>query len=265
MGKSIGIISLKGGVGKTSVVVGLGAALAQFGKKVLLVDGNFSSPNIGLHLKMLDPEVTIHDVLSRNSNFQDSIHVYEDLFHFIPANLFNEKEINPLNLRNRLKDVKREYDIILIDSSPALNDETLAAMLASDELFAVTTPDYTTLATTIKAIKEAKSRGTPIKGLVLNKVHNKKFELSTKNIEDTAELPIMAVIPYDVNILRAQANFIPSVVYNPGSDASREFKKFAAVLVGKRYTPFTLRDLFRTHSPKSQDINREIYYKSIFD
>ena len=59
MGKTIGVISLKGGVGKTTAVVALGSALADFGKKVLLVDGNFSAPNLGLHLDLFDTEKTI--------------------------------------------------------------------------------------------------------------------------------------------------------------------------------------------------------------
>ena len=63
-GKIIGIISLKGGVGKTSSVANLGAVLAsEFNKKVLVVDANFSAPNLGLHLGLVEPKVTIHDVL----------------------------------------------------------------------------------------------------------------------------------------------------------------------------------------------------------
>jgi len=51
MGKTIGIISIKGGVGKTTTVSALGAALAnEFDKKVLLIDANFSAPNLALHL-----------------------------------------------------------------------------------------------------------------------------------------------------------------------------------------------------------------------
>jgi len=63
-GKIIGVISLKGGVGKTTTVANLGASLAKdFNKKVLVVDANFSAPNLGLHLGLVDPKTTIHDVL----------------------------------------------------------------------------------------------------------------------------------------------------------------------------------------------------------
>ena len=59
MGKTIGIVSLKGGVGKTTVVAALGGALSRLGKKTLVVDGNLSSPNLGLHLNIVNPERTL--------------------------------------------------------------------------------------------------------------------------------------------------------------------------------------------------------------
>ena len=155
MGKSIGILSLKGGVGKTSVVVALGDALAHFGKKVLLIDGNLSAPNLGLHLNIIDPEVTLQDVLSREKNLNDSIHKLER-FDIIPASIFSRKEISPLNLRNKVNILKKRYDVVIIDSPPSLNEEALATILASDEILVVATPDYSTLGTTIKTINHAR-------------------------------------------------------------------------------------------------------------
>ncbi len=262
MGKTIGIVSLKGGVGKTSSVIALGDAIANFGKKVLLVDANFSAPNIGLHLNIIDPEVTIHHVLNRTANIKEAIHKLDN-FDIIPASMFNKLQINPLKLRDKIKNIKKKYDVVLIDSSPALNEETLAVMLASDKLFVVTTPDYSSLSTTLKAVKLAKQRGVPISGLILNKVYNKDFELSLDNIEETAEVPVMAVIPYDVNMLKSLSNFTPSVTYRPNSEASVEYKKLAAVLIGEKYYPKRFKDLFRI-TPKRQEINREIFYKRVF-
>src|SRR3989344_485492 len=129
MGKVIGILSLKGGVGKTSIVVSLGGALASLGKKVLLVDANFSSPNLGLHLNILNPETTIHHVMANDSNISEAIHE-NDVFDVIPASSYFKRQISPLRLKYKLSQLKRKYDIILIDSSPALNEETLAAMIA---------------------------------------------------------------------------------------------------------------------------------------
>ncbi|MEK6906560.1 MAG: AAA family ATPase [Nanoarchaeota archaeon] len=263
MGKVIGIVSLKGGVGKTSVVSSLGAAIADLGKKVLLVDGNLSAPNLGLHFNIVNPEATLHHVFDRSVNIRKTIHELEK-FDLIPASLSYKGNINPLKLKDNISQLKREYDIILIDSSPTLNDETLAVMLASDAVIVVTTPDIPTLSTTIKAIKLAKQRGTPIYGLILNKIHNKDFELSIGDIERTSNVPVLAIIPHDVNVLRSLSEFKPYSTYKPKSDGSIEFKKLASTLLGERYSQRKFKDFFYNSTPKRSEINREIFYDRIF-
>lgn len=263
MGKSIGILSLKGGVGKTSVVVALGDALAHFGKKVLLIDGNLSAPNLGLHLNIIDPEVTLQDVLSREKNLNDSIHKLER-FDIIPASIFSRKEISPLNLRNKVNILKKRYDVVIIDSPPSLNEEALATILASDEILVVATPDYSTLGTTIKTINHVRRRGTKINGLILNRVYDQNFEISLEDIEKTLDVPIMAVIPHDVEILRAQSHFIPVTSHKPNSEGSIEFKKLAAALIGEKYQQSGFRRFLRI-TPSKSDINRELFYKRVFE
>lgn len=263
MGKTIGIVSLKGGVGKTSVVVALGGALSRLGKKALLVDGNLSSPNLGLHLNIIDPEKTLHDVLNRNAKVREAIQSYPG-FDVLPASVFNSIEVNPLKLKDHLKNIKKSYDVILIDSSPSLNEETLGTMLASDEILVVTTPDHPTMSTSLKAAKLAKQRGTPISGIIMNKVHKKDFELSIGDIESTLEIPVLAVIPYDINVLRALSNMEPSTFFKPNSEGSQEILKLAASLTGEKYKKNPFVNFFGNLFPTRQDINREIFYKRVF-
>jgi len=263
MGKTIGVLSLKGGVGKTSVVVSLGAALSEIGKKVLLIDTNFSAPNLGVHLNLIDPEITIHHILDRSANPKEAIQKVANL-DIIPASIFWNKQINYLKLKDKIKSLKKIYDVILLDSSPALNDETLATMNASDELIVVTTPDYLSLVNAIKAIKEARQKGAPIIGLVLNKVFEKKFELSINDIEKTLDVPVLAVIPHDINFLKSLSEFTPYTIYKPRSRGTDEYKKLASTLVGEKYKPFTFRTLKWWVSPSRPDINREIFYERIF-
>lgn len=264
MGKTIGIISLKGGVGKTSVVAALGDAIAGFDKKVLLVDGNLSAPNLGLHFNIVDPEVSLHHVLAREARPSDAVHSLER-FDMIPASLFAKLNFSPLKLKDRIRYLKNSYDVILLDSSPALNEETLGVMLASDEILVVTTPDHPTLTNTMKAVKFAKQRGTPIIGIVLNKVYDKNFELSIKDIENGTDVPVMAVIPHDINVLKALSEFKSSVSYKPKSKASDEYKRLAATLIGEKYKPPKLKRFGRWINPKKQDVNRQLYYESAFE
>jgi septum site-determining protein MinD len=265
MAKTVGIVSLKGGVGKTSSVVELGTALSNIGKKVLMVDANFSAPNLGLHLNIINPEKTLHDVMENVASVKDAIYVFNDQFHVLPSSTFHPSEIVPLKLRDKLKNVKKNYDVVLIDSSPSINDETLATMLASDELLVVTTPDYSTLSMTLKAVKDAKKRGVPISGLILNNVYKKDFELSLENIEETTEVPVMAVIPHDINVPRAQSKFLPLMDFKPKSEVADEFMRLASTLVGEKHTPKKMSVLLRSFNPPKQDINREVYYHRIFN
>lgn len=263
MGKTIGVISLKGGVGKTSVVSSLGAALADFGRKVLLVDGNFSAPNLGQHLDVINPKFTIHHVLHGTVNPRDAVHRL-NYFDLIPASMFYRSAVNPLKLRDKLKYFKKHYDAILLDSSPALNNETLGVMNASDSLLVVTTPDHPTLSATLKASKFAKQKGTPIDGLILNKVHKKNFELSLDDIERTTEIPVLAVIPHDIEMLKSLSEMIPYTKHRPKSKGSDEFHNLAAALIGGRYKPMRMKRFWKWINPQKQDINRLVFYRSAF-
>lgn len=263
MGKSIGVISLKGGVGKTSTVVALGSAIANFDKKVLLVDGNLSAPNLGMHFKIIEPEKTLHHVLDREVQAKEAVHGLDNL-DVLPASIFTKKDLNPLKLKDRMNHLKRKYDYVLYDSSPSLGDETLGVMLASDSLLVVTTPDHPTLSTTIKAVNAAKERGTNIHGLIINKVHNKNFEIPLEHIEQTLEVPVLAVIPHDLNILKALSNFKSSVDYSPKSKASEEYKKLAAALLGQKYKSSKLKRFFKWINPKKEEVNRLVLYQSMF-
>ncbi len=263
MGKTIGVISLKGGVGKTSIVCALGYAFSSLGKKVLLIDGNLSAPNLGMHLDLFDPKITLHSILQRKANPIEAVYSLDD-FDVLPAGVFENSKVEPLLLKNRVSSLKKNYDVILIDSSPRLDNETLAVMLASDELIAVTTPDFPTLGMTIKAVKLARQRGTPVIGLILNKVYKKNFELSLKDIEETLELPVLAVIPHDVSVLRALSEFEPSTKKNPYSKATEEYLKLASVLIGEKYKRNGIQKFLRWGNPGKQEINRIIYYENLF-
>ena len=260
MGKVYGVISIKGGVGKTTAVSNLGAALANvFHKTVLVVDANFSAPNLGLHLGVLNVDRTLHDVLSGKCWMENVIYDTEHGFHLVPSALRGSGKIKHMELKKYIKKVKEYYDIVLIDSSPNLNQEILATMAASDELLVVTTPDYPTLSSTMHAVKIAKRKKTPITGLILNKVYNKNFELTLEDIEEAADAPVLAVLPHDMKVLEALSETKPAALHAPKSDAVVEYCKLAASLVGEDYKDPRLfqRMLGSLREKQKQEVNRE--------
>jgi MinD-like ATPase involved in chromosome partitioning or flagellar assembly len=266
MGKTVGIIAIKGGVGKTTTTLNLGATLAkEFGKKVLLVDANFSAPNLGLHLGIAEQEKTLHHVLLKRADFKEAIFEYNENLHILPGALIGRK-IHPALLKEKLKKIKDKYDIVLLDSSPSLNEEILATMIASDKLLVVTSPDHPTLSATMRAVRLAKQKHTPISGLILNKVKNKKFELSLEEIEEAAETPVIAVLPDDVKMLEALSETKHIADHSPNREIAHEYKKLAACILGEDYADqrfmAKLKKLFRKDVPR-QEVNR-LHLKSHF-
>jgi pilus assembly protein CpaE len=176
----------------------------------------------------------------------------------IPGALAGRK-INPYLLKEKLKQIKDKYDIILIDSSPALNEEILSTMIAAEKLFVVTSPDYPTLSTTMHAVRIAKQKKIPIAGLILNKVRNKKFELTLHDIEEATGVPVVAVIPDDIKMLEALSKTKHIADHAPKRSIVYEYRKLAACMVGEHYTDSRfvekLKRYFSKDLPK-EEINR---------
>lgn len=265
MTKTIGVISIKGGVGKTTVTTNLGAVLAnEFNKKVLVVDANFSAPNLGLHLGVVKPEKsTVHDVVLGKVKPEKATYIHDAGFHFMPGSLVASGKVDVFALKKKLRQFKKNYDVVLLDSSPTLNSEILATMVAADELLVVTSPDYPTLSCTIRAIKLAKQKNTPITGLVLNKRRGRNFELSLSDMEDLSNVPVLAVLPDSDKVLEALANATPASLYEPKHDLGVEYRKLGACLIGEKYNDprisAKLKGLFK--GPEREEINREVLYK----
>lgn len=233
-GKIFGIIALKGGVGKTTVVSNLGTSLARdYGKKVLMIDANFSTPHLGLHLGLLAPKYTLHHVLNDNHSIFEAIYQHELGFHIIPGKLA-PFQTNVLGLRDKLEELREIYDVILIDSSPSLNEEMYATMAASDELLVVSSPDYPTLSSTIHAISVADTKEAKIRGIVINKAYKKKFELSKKDVEDASGSKVLSVVPENFRVLSALSRMNPVVVNFPRQNVSVEYKRLAGLLVDEK-------------------------------
>ncbi len=263
MGKIIGLLAIKGGVGKTTISAALASDLANhYHKKVLLIDANFSAPNLGLHMDIIEPEKTIHHVLDRKVRIENAIQRKYGV-DVIPGDYVYNKPLNYLKLKDRIKRIKNNYDFIILDSSPSLNEEVLSTMLASEALFVVTTPDYPTLSCTLKAAKLAKQRGKPIAGLILNKVKMPKYEISMKEIEESSDIPIVAKIPDDKTAIKSVFTRIPIPIYNKRSKFSKEINRLSSAIThNKEKKPF-----FRRIFPfrfKREEVNRELLKESFY-
>ena len=236
MGTVLGVVSAKGGVGKTTTVANLGVALAkEFKKNVLAVDGNITAPNLALYLEMVRPPVTIYDVLEKNIPITHAIFSHNSGLDVVPGSIRELETINTDNLGYAIGTVRDQYDLVLLDSGPSVGDDVLSVLKASDELLIVTVPEFLIVATTYKTVNLARTLGKPIRGIILNKVRGKKYEMTKEEIEETVGLPVIGVIREDSKIRESVNHGFSVIEQFPKSRASREFKALAANLMGEDY------------------------------
>ena len=112
--KIIGLLSGKGGVGKTTTSINVSAALNHFGKKVVVVDANVTTPNVGLHLGVPIVPVTLHDVLKGSHKIHDAVYQHKSGTLVVPASiaLHDLKNLNPNKLTKHIEDLKQSVEII---------------------------------------------------------------------------------------------------------------------------------------------------------
>ncbi len=266
MTKTLGFISLKGGVGKTTLSAAVATHLSNtYHKKVLLVDANFSAPNLGLHMDIVSPQKTIHDVLL-GDGISSAIH-HQYGVDVIPGNFLNNKEINPMLLKDRIGHIKKDYDFVVLDSSPSLNDEMLATIIASDHLFAVSTPDYPTLSCTIRAAQLAKQRHRPIAGIIVNQSKG-HYDVNLDEIQESTGIPVVAKIKYDDIQHMALSERVPAPLFAGRTAFTKEIDRFCRAVLGLPEKQGFLSKLFK-NDESLEKVNRAVmskdFYKGVFN
>jgi septum site-determining protein MinD len=232
MNRIIGIVSGKGGVGKTVTTINLGLSLSSLGQKVTIVDADVTSSNLGLQLGLYSFPKTLQDVLIGKSKIEEAMYDYHGL-KLIPSSICLDSI--DTNVR-RLKTVLKKLDnIVLVDSPPGLSNDAMAVLDACDEIIVIVTPEIQTMANAVKVIHVAKEKKKQVLGVVINRYNKDRYELSEGEVEIMAEAKILGKIPEDTAVRKSLFNKIPLMNYNPYSRAASEFNRLAASLLGVEY------------------------------
>ena len=229
MGKVVGVVSFKGGVGKSVTSINLAAALNKIGKRVLVVDGNFLSPNLHLYLGLLNPEKTLKEVIREEIAAENAIYTHRSGIDLLPCSFY--KNVDVRKFKKIILGLKEKYDYVVVDSGPSYTEEIIATLMVCDELLFVATPDYTTLAATVRLSKFAKFKNVKILGIVLNRVRKKRFEVGWRDVEKTIGVDVIAEIREDLKMMKAVKDF-RTVIEMRRSSSGKGFLKLAKKIAG---------------------------------
>jgi len=237
MTRFVVIASGKGGVGKTTTAINLGAALSNFGRDVIILDANLSTPNMGVHLGAPVVPITLNDVLEGSKGIKDATYMHpaglKVVLSSIALEKYKRKHLD--NLKMAVNDLRGATEVVIIDAAAGLGREAKASIELADDLIIVTTPDLPAVTDALKTIKQAEKIGTKVIGVVVTKVNNDNLEMTLKNVETILEKPIIGVIPRDVSVRKSLYLKNPVNFTHPSSNAAVGYKKLAAKLIGEKY------------------------------
>ena len=246
MGHVISLANQKGGVGKTTTSVNLGADLATMGKKVLLIDadaqGNATS---GVGIQKSDIQKDIYDILVNEEPISEAIipSKHEGL-DIVPATIQlsgADSELTPkmareTRLLNALKSVSDQYDYVLVDCPPSLGLITVNAFTASDSILIPVQTEYyaleglSQLLNTVQLVKKHFNPDLDVEGVLLT-MYDSRTKLGQQVNDEVrkyfGDKVYDTIITRNVRLSEAPSYGLPIIDYDPNSKGSELYMQFA--------------------------------------
>ena len=225
-GKTISVFGTKGGTGKSTVSVNLATALQEKGKDVVLIDLDLQFGDVGIFMNVPRFE-TISDLVKEGSFSRSSIKRYLYKHNTgvsilcAPASPELAEIVKPEHISMIADVLKKEFDYIIFDMSPTIDEFVLHALDISDSIYFVTNPEISTLKNTKVCLDVLKTLGHFDKvKMVLNK--DGESYIKRKDMESTLNKDMDLVIPRDSkSAISAINRGIPLVDVAPRSKASK--------------------------------------------
>ena len=252
MGKIIALANQKGGVGKTTTTMNLGASLATLEKSVLIVDADpQANASSGLGVDIKEVECSLYECIVNKADIRDAIYTTDiDNLDIIPSHIdLVGAEIEMLNMDNRekilrqlLEPIRAEYDYILIDCSPSLGLITVNALSAANSVIIPVQCEYfalegiSNLLNTIKIIKNKLNPTLEIEGFLLT-MYDSRLRLANQIYDEVKrhfqELVFKTVIQRNVKLSESPSHGLPVILYDADSTGSKNHLALAKEIISK--------------------------------
>lgn len=247
--KIISFINQKGGVGKTTSCLNVGAALARDGYRVLLVDTDAQgSLTSSAGFRDLGEKPTLYEILADNANINDAIRGKAGKYDIIPTDIRQSPLDTKLAtvpgrellLKEALEALNKQYDYILIDCPPALSIITLMALTASDSIIIpvqaayLSLPGINQLLDTISVIKKRMNHKLDILGVLLTMYDNRKTldrEILEKVREAFPDRTFKTMISNNVNLAEAPAFGMDIYEYKPDCKGAQQYEELTDEII----------------------------------
>jgi chromosome partitioning protein len=246
----------KGGVGKTTSTINIAAALAEYGRKVLLVDFDPQGAlSVGLGISAMD-EPTIYDLLMKRDLDPHTViqHTVVPNLDLIPANIdLSAAEVQLVSevgrekvLSRVLKKVSDEYDVIIIDCQPSLGLLTVNALTAAHGVFIPLATEFfalrgvALLMDIIGKVRESTNEALQVDGILATMYDPRTLhsrEVLERLNEAFADKIFTSVINRTVKFPDATVAAVPITVFAPTSEAAEAYRLVARELVERGCTP----------------------------
>jgi len=250
LGKTIAVANQKGGVGKTTTTVNLGACLASLGKRVLCIDldpQGHTSIGFGIEKERLDR--TVYGLLMGKGLAREAVlPTAVDRLYILPANIqlaAAEVELLPelareVRLRDAIADIKDQYDFILMDCPPSLGQLTVNALAAADSVLVPIQGEYLSLEgmalllNTIRAIKERVNPGLRLEGILLT-MFDGRTNLGSQVADEVrkhfGDRVYEVTVPRNVRLSEAPSHGQPIINYDPRSRGAEAYLQLAKEVI----------------------------------